>query len=92
MPNPNTSRLVTVNAFPTDESVYGIRDLAGSLREFTSSKTLDRYNYISQRGGNFRNTDEYEFRVATRNGLRQGRTDIRVGIRLIAVPKTETSK
>ena len=85
--DPKSNKHVTGNVFSTDESVYGIRDLAGSLREFTRSKALPRYNYVSLRGGNFRTTDEYESRIATRNGLPPDEADIRVGIRLIAIPK-----
>jgi serine/threonine protein kinase/formylglycine-generating enzyme required for sulfatase activity len=53
-------------AFPTDESVYGVRNLAGSVSEFTSGD-LSRF-WMVLRGGNFGDGTLYYLRAANRNG------------------------
>ncbi|MBI4605072.1 MAG: SUMF1/EgtB/PvdO family nonheme iron enzyme, partial [Planctomycetes bacterium] len=54
---------------PADESVYGVRDLAGSVSEHAVGQPSRPYRYSSVRGGNWFNTDEYYARAATRNGI-----------------------
>jgi formylglycine-generating enzyme required for sulfatase activity len=51
--------------FPLDESVYGVRDLAGSVEEYTSSEISPLYP--SRRGGSWSNVDDTHFRAATRS-------------------------
>lgn len=69
---------------PADESVFGIRDLAGSVCEPTSEKTTGRYRYIAQRGGNWYTTEDQYFRAANRNGILPDSQSIEMGIRLVA--------
>ena len=74
-----------VLAAPLDESPYGVRDLVGSVREFTSGQPEPSYQYRSVRGSSFNVTDDFYCRLATRNGLLPwsvSRTS--VGIRLVA--------
>jgi len=53
-------------AFPVDESVYGVRDLAGSMEEYSGDSGED--GRVFRRGGSWRNFDEENFRAANRNG------------------------
>ena len=62
------SILMPVGSFPLDESVYGVRDLAGSVFEATTDTTTPDGEYISRRGGHWLAYDSYFFRVATRWG------------------------
>ena len=65
-----TSRSVLspVASFPLDESVYGVRDLAGSVFEATTDSTTPDGSYLSRRGGHWRAYDDYYFRIVTRTG------------------------
>jgi len=81
-----TSHPDVVGAYPRDESVYGIRDLAGSASEPTTDVTEG--NYLSVRGGNWRTVNDYFFRVANRNGrFAASKFAVDQGIRLVAEPK-----
>ncbi|HLU49910.1 MAG TPA: SUMF1/EgtB/PvdO family nonheme iron enzyme, partial [Planctomycetota bacterium] len=71
-----------VGLFSTDESVYGVRDLAGSVSEHTSSR-ISR-SYASRRGGNWRESDSQNVRIATRNGRVPSGTGTETGFRLVA--------
>jgi serine/threonine protein kinase/formylglycine-generating enzyme required for sulfatase activity len=73
-----------VGASPLDESVFGVRDLAGSLREWTSDRTHPPFRYVSNRGGSWDSFDEFYFRVATRNGLYPESYSLEIGFRLVA--------
>jgi serine/threonine-protein kinase len=73
-----------VGAYPMDESVYGVRDLAGSVAEFTCDRTVERF--ISVRGGSWDRIDDYPFRIANRNGLLPEGWGRDTGIRLVAEP------
>jgi serine/threonine-protein kinase len=77
-----------VGAFAEDESVYGVRDMAGSLQEATSGAPLEGERYVSMRGGHWSTDDAYFFRLATRNGLLPESPSIAAGIRLVAEPVT----
>ena len=81
--------LAPVTGVPFDESPFGIRDLAGSVSEWTSGKPHPDYRetYRSRRGGHHQTQDAYEFRVATRNGLKPNLSRGFVGIRLVAEPR-----
>jgi formylglycine-generating enzyme required for sulfatase activity len=67
-----------------DESVFGIRDLAGSVSEFAAAKTMADYRFVVLRGGNWYTVDDYFFRAATRNGRLPEATGVDAGIRLVA--------
>ena len=71
-------------AAPLDESPYGVRDLIGSVREFTSGRPEPKLHYRSVRGASWNVTDDFYYHIATRNGLLPwsvSRTS--VGIRLV---------
>ena len=67
--------------YPIDESIFGIRDMAGSVCEPTSDWTIP--DYVSVRGGSWYEPTEYYYRIANRVGRQraQGRDQ---GIRLAA--------
>lgn len=72
-----------VGAYPMDESVYGVRDMAGSASEPTSDITTDEYRSV--RGGNWYAVDHYFFRIANRNGSWPvAKKKIDQGIRVVA--------
>jgi len=69
--------------FPNDESIYGIRDLAGSVLEPTTSRTTG--GYVSFRGGWYGTADDYLFHASTRFGRPASKAQHDAGIRLVAV-------
>ena len=71
-----------VGAFPLDQSVYGIRDLDGSVSEPIPAITIPRH--IVRRGGHWTAMDDFEFRLATRNGRVYRVHGIDLGIRVVA--------
>ena len=73
--------------FPNDESVYGIRDLAGSVLEPTTSRTIG--GYVSFRGGWYGTADDYLFHASTRFGRPASSARPDAGIRLVAVRVNE---
>jgi formylglycine-generating enzyme required for sulfatase activity len=54
-----------VAAFPMDESIYGVRDLAGSVSEPLQDQRDGEFFVL--RGGNWFTANTYSFRVANRN-------------------------
>ncbi|MBN1443577.1 MAG: SUMF1/EgtB/PvdO family nonheme iron enzyme, partial [Planctomycetes bacterium] len=84
-----SARLEEVLVSPADESVYGVRDLTGSVSEHAIGRPCPPYTYRSLRGGNWFNTDEYYGRIATRNGLPRSGAAMSTGFRLVAVPRGE---
>jgi serine/threonine protein kinase/formylglycine-generating enzyme required for sulfatase activity len=78
-----------VGFMTTDESVYGVRDLTGSVSEYAVGQPSLPYRYASVRGGNWFHTDEYYGRAATRNGLVPDGTAESTGFRLVAELKEE---
>jgi serine/threonine protein kinase/formylglycine-generating enzyme required for sulfatase activity len=56
-----------VGVSPLDESVFGVRDLAGSVSEHTSGRPRKGTINTSLRGGHWLSIDEECFRIATRN-------------------------
>ena len=81
--NRGRSTAVSVGVYPMDESVYGIRDLAGNASEPTTDITEGHYRSV--RGGNWYAFDDYFFRVANRNGaFPWSRYRVDQGIRLVA--------
>ncbi len=73
-------------AFPLDESVYGVRDLAGSVAETLRDVRGDGTRFVSSRGGSWQDTDAYYFRAANRNGRLAEESYASDGVRLVAVP------
>ena len=73
-----------VGHYPADESVFGVRDLAGSVCEPTSNDTVS--NYVSLRGGSWYTPDAYAYRIANRNGRFRGRNEpgVDMGFRMAA--------
>ncbi len=69
---------------PFDESVYGVRDLAGSALEPTSDRTIPGDVFISFRGGSYGTSDEQYFHNASRNGISPGAAYEHSGLRLVA--------
>jgi formylglycine-generating enzyme required for sulfatase activity len=63
------SRAGPVGAYPLDESVFGVRDLAGSVAEPTSDSTIK--GYVSLRGGSWYEPTEYFYRIANRQGRKE---------------------
>ncbi len=61
--------IIPVGLSPFDESVYGARDLIGSVSELVSDRPSSRYLFCSVRGGNWFDTDENYGPVPARNGL-----------------------
>ncbi len=67
---------------PLDESVFGVRDLAGSSTEHTLGMRRD--GFAVYRGGSWDARDEFFLRCATRNGLKPGGRYRHSGVRLVA--------
>ncbi|MBN1417187.1 MAG: SUMF1/EgtB/PvdO family nonheme iron enzyme, partial [Planctomycetes bacterium] len=67
-----------------DESVYGVRDLTGSVSEHAIGRPSPPFRYESLRGGNWFNTDDTFGRVATRNGRLPWKSGHNTGFRLVA--------
>ncbi len=69
---------------PIDESVFQIRDMAGSACEPTLGKTTITFRYTALRGGDWNTTEDTYFRIANRNGRPPEVSGIDTGIRLVA--------
>ena len=82
---PQREKYVEVVGYaPFDESVYGVRDMTGSVSEHALGRPLARYSFSSTRGGNWDSVDEYYSRAATRNGLLPWSFARGTGFRLVA--------
>ena len=79
--SPGAPRPGPVGRFPVDTSVYGVQDMAGCIREWTSS--LYDEGQVVVRGGSWHD-DEDELRVASRTGLDKDYRSSFVGFRLIS--------
>ncbi|MEE2786365.1 MAG: SUMF1/EgtB/PvdO family nonheme iron enzyme [Myxococcota bacterium] len=77
---PSGPNLGEVNLFVTDESAYGVRCLAGGVREWTSSR-FDDYGY-SVRGGSWKQGAAL-CRLASRWGHSASTTASDIGFRLV---------
>ncbi len=71
-----------VGLFPDDESVFGVRDLAGSLSEWTASWN-EKATTFEVRGGCWALTDPAAFRIAMRRAERPAAALPTVGVRLV---------
>lgn len=72
-------------AISTDESVYGVRDLAGSVDEHTSSRFSQ--TSATRRGSSWSVSDTQNLRIANRNSRRTDGQGTDTGFRLVAVPR-----
>ncbi len=83
---PGPSKIEPVGIFEKDESPYGVRDMAGSMREwcedwYDPGKTLKH-----QRGGAWCYTHVTAFRCASRNWRGTGWVNADTGFRVVRVP------
>ena len=78
--------VMPVGAEPIDESVWGVRDLAGSAAEPLLERRTDTQGvrYLSLRGASWQSSDAYYFRVANRNGARIEDRLTANGLRIVA--------
>ncbi len=74
-------------SYPMDESVYGIRDLAGGAAEPTTSLALKDRQWFVYRGGYWISTDPRDHRVTSRNRTIPWSPQNHIGIRLVADPR-----
>lgn len=72
-----------VGLFADDESVFGVRDLAGSLSEWTAAWN-EKTTTFEVRGGCWALTDPAAFRIAVRRPERPALASPTVGVRLVA--------
>ena len=77
---------------PLDESPFGVRDLAGSVREHTSGLPVAHLRgFYTVRGGSYREATDEFFRLASRNTMFGLSWKPGLGVRLVAVPRTVDS-
>jgi|GEM_PF-3486855 len=77
-----------VGLFPDDESVFGLRDLAGSVAEWTATWN-EKGKTFEVRGGSWAFTDAAQFRIAAPRAERPRLTAPTLGVRVI-VRETES--
>ena len=75
----------TVSLMSTDRSVYGIEDLVGGVREWTTSVEVNDHRGVIK-GGSFLTSDEEGIPLWKRSTLSSHRTAIDVGFRLVHIP------
>ncbi|MBI4605088.1 MAG: SUMF1/EgtB/PvdO family nonheme iron enzyme, partial [Planctomycetes bacterium] len=80
---PGRAQPEPVGAFPTDRSIYGVRDLAGTIREWCQDWFLEG-EYRLTRGGAWSNVHEGGFRAAHRLGSRPDTRSSVIGFRVAA--------
>jgi serine/threonine-protein kinase len=73
-----------VGTFAKDESVYGVRDMAGSIREWTQSWYDERADTRVVRGGSWNLVGWRHFHCATRLGYLASSPSSTVGFRLFS--------
>jgi formylglycine-generating enzyme required for sulfatase activity len=80
-----------VGLYPSDESVYGIEDLAGSMSELVLDIVLHSkiprlawIEWVTIRGANWTTTNALDVHAASRNRRLPFTRSIDVGIRLVA--------
>jgi formylglycine-generating enzyme required for sulfatase activity len=78
-----------VGLFADDESVFGVRDLAGSLAEWTATWN-EKGKTFEVRGGSWALTDPAQFRIATSRAERPRLTSPTIGVRLVVRLPTST--
>lgn len=77
--------LEIVGTFPADESPFGVRDLAGGVREFTSDWYVDSI-FVATRGGTFSSFLVSTCRAASRNGFPRDGVRSDLGFRVVCRP------
>jgi serine/threonine-protein kinase len=82
---PEPAQPEPVGAFPADESPYGMRDAAGSIREWTLSYFDERAGLRVLRGGSWNLVVSRHFHCATRFGYRPEARTTTFGFRLYSV-------
>ncbi|MBI4604114.1 MAG: protein kinase [Planctomycetes bacterium] len=75
--------LVEAGASPFDESVFGVRDLAGSVSEHTDGRPASKLRNRAYRGGSSRDPDDLYFHVASRNSIAPWMAFLKSGLRLV---------
>ena len=83
---PGRAQPEPVGAFPTDRSIYGVRDLAGTIREWCRD-WFHEGQYRLTRGGSWFNVHEGGFRAAHRLGTRPDNASTVIGFRVAAEPQ-----
>ncbi len=84
--------VLPVGTYPMDESIFGVRDMAGSASEYTVGRPdPNDESYHSYRGGSWFVNQEFYFRVATRNGLGIKGFYTHSGFRLVAERQPSSS-
>ena len=85
--HPKLRSIVTLRGTrPFDESVFGVRDMAGSVTEFIDGVTRHGRGHRSVRGGCNYTVDEFRFRTDARYGVPSHTELTRSGVRLVAEP------
>jgi serine/threonine-protein kinase len=74
-----------VESFEADVSIYGVRDLAGTIREWCADWFVDGVARLI-RGGAWSSMNPVSFRSAVRSGARPGMKSSAVGFRIAATP------
>jgi formylglycine-generating enzyme required for sulfatase activity len=67
-----------------DESVFGVRDMNGSVNEHTTGRPIPGRHNTSYRGGSYLQFDEEYFRISSRNSLLPWEHLKSSGVRLVA--------
>ena len=81
-PNPEIMFMEPVLGFLGDESPFGIRDLAGSVREWHDETTGDSLSPIAS-GGSFAQGDSNSNRIDSRTSFAPGEPKTGIGVRIV---------
>lgn len=80
-------RPVAVSAFPSDESVYGVRGMAGNAREFCVNPLPAGYGaWRAIRGASWAD-EEAAVRMSARTDMHTYETNFDVGARVVLIPR-----
>jgi serine/threonine-protein kinase len=80
---PGTPRPESVGAFPTDTSVYGVRDLAGGMRTWCADPHFDGDPALRPMRGGYWGADHRLCRAANRYGMEPDAARPGLGLRLM---------
>jgi serine/threonine-protein kinase len=84
---PERAQPEPVGSFPADESPYGVRDMVGSIREWTQSWFDERAGTRAVRGGSWNFVGSRGFRCANRLGFSPSGGSSAIGFRLFSWKK-----